>query len=422
MCTLRKPIGLTIIAGLTLLGIPPSKARAQPAMMFRGNSSFQVARSIALQQAAMNAAGGGLAFSGVFPFAPSFSPFAASAFTYPGLATGGAYSLNPYANPYSALSANLYGTSPYLSAGYGLGTGSAYGSGYGSGYGDPLSGYLRGTADIINSEGRSQVSVQQADLMHEQVRRERLENRRRAFDLGLYERDRTPTPEDERQKALKEQLQRSRNDPPVGEIISATALNILLADVQKKGDNAQEPAIPLDPDVLRHINIKSPSGRGNPGLLKDAGRCRWPLVFHGLPYQAERDALSDLTPRAYEQVVHGEVAAGLLNSLTEAVHRLQEKLRDHVKELTPAEYSEGRRFLSAYQDALTLLRQPGAGDYFTRKAPRGQTIADLVRHMTREGLVFAPAVPGDEAAYRALHRALAVYDVADAGKQLAAKP
>ena len=37
-------------------------------------------------------------------------------------------------------------------------------------------------------------------------------------------------------------------------------------------------------------------------------------------------------------------------------------------------------------------------------------IAELVRNMTGKGLRFAPATPGDEPAYLALHRALVIYD------------
>ena len=39
----------------------------------------------------------------------------------------------------------------------------------------------------------------------------------------------------------------------------------------------------------------------------------------------------------------------------------------------------------------------------------GQTVADLVGYMTSNGLKFAPAVSGDEAAYASLYSALAAY-------------
>ncbi len=50
----------------------------------------------------------------------------------------------------------------------------------------------------------------------------------------------------------------------------------------------------------------------------------------------------------------------------------------------------------------------GNGKY----APKVQTVGEFVYFMTQNGLHFAPATPGDQSAYTALHRALAAYDFA----------
>jgi hypothetical protein len=42
---------------------------------------------------------------------------------------------------------------------------------------------------------------------------------------------------------------------------------------------------------------------------------------------------------------------------------------------------------------------------------KGKTVRELVRHLTTHGLRFAPATEGREAAYLAVHRALAAYHV-----------
>jgi hypothetical protein len=53
------------------------------------------------------------------------------------------------------------------------------------------------------------------------------------------------------------------------------------------------------------------------------------------------------------------------------------------------------------------------GDHFTGKfALKVKTVPELVALMTQQGLQFAPAVPGDQPAYAALHQALANYSVA----------
>ena len=60
-----------------------------------------------------------------------------------------------------------------------------------------------------------------------------------------------------------------------------------------------------------------------------------------------------------------------------------------------------------------VLEKPDAGHYLTGKyAAKGKSVQAVVKYMTQQGLLFAPAIAGDEAAYTALHRALATYDVA----------
>ncbi len=402
MFTFMKQRSLAVLA-LAALGLAPSEVGAQFGT-FGINPYFQVRRGLTIQQLAYNTALMGRAYSNFPPYAFGANPYTAP--VIPPVNPYGAAAAALYSNPYAGY-ANPY-TASLTSTPYG---GYDSGSGYGSYYGEsPLGGYMRGIAGIISSEGNALVNIEQANLLHEQVRRERMENRRRAFDQYLYEREHTPTPEDERARAMREQVRRSLNDPPMGDITSGLALNTLLADIQKKGDNVQGPPIALDNDILRHVNVKSPSGGGNPGLLKNEGRLSWPVVLRGPQYKDERDVLNDLTPAAYDQAVSGKSDPATLESMTAAVRRLGEKLRDNIKDLTPTEYSEGRRFLSDYEDALALLRQPGAGDYFTQKAPKGKTVQELVQHMLKKGLVFAPAVPGDEGAYLALQRALAAYD------------
>jgi len=62
-------------------------------------------------------------------------------------------------------------------------------------------------------------------------------------------------------------------------------------------------------------------------------------------------------------------------------------------------------------DALLALQDPNVAHFFDRKyEARGKTVGDLVDYMSKNGLRFAPAVPGDEAAYRALQTFLAAYD------------
>src|SRR5688572_17915634 len=75
---------------------------------------------------------------------------------------------------------------------------------------DPYGGYLHGAAAVIQSQGRFLIDRQQANLMKQQVRAAKLDNRRRELEQWLWERQTLPTLEDERERLQREQLRRSR--------------------------------------------------------------------------------------------------------------------------------------------------------------------------------------------------------------------
>jgi hypothetical protein len=220
--------------------------------------------------------------------------------------------------------------------------------------------------------------------------------------------------EEERQRSQREQLSRSLNNPPVNEIWSGQALNTVLADLAVKlGPETEGPgaSISLDSGVLRHLNFTVSEGQGNPGLLKSEGRLPWPPALREKLYQANRDLLNDLAPVLYAQAMAGRVDPGTLRQMDQTAQQLQRQVAGNVRDMTPAQYGEARRFLVDLKDALKLLRRPDAGTYFAADAVQGTTAGKLVNHLVRNGWSFAPAVPGDEGAYVAVHRALVAYDL-----------
>jgi hypothetical protein len=247
-----------------------------------------------------------------------------------------------------------------------------------------------------------------AALLQEQAVAERLANRRRAFDELQYERDKTPTPE----QAL---LSRSRDNPPPAEVLSGQALNALLADLRSLGTGtvpADRPnaLLPLDEWGLRHINVTR--GAGSVALLKDGGRLGWPVALRGAAFQEPRDRLGALAPEAVRQAgSYGQVDPGTLRQLAANVDQLRKLLRRNVEDVSFQPFVEARDFLRRFDDALVALEQPDAADHFNGAYElRARTVLGLVRQMTDRGLRFAPAAPGDEAAYAALREALAACD------------
>jgi len=408
MFRLRKWIGVTVVLGLTLLAFRIPKAAAQ-------TPDFQVRRGLTIRQAAYNIATLGQALSFVPPYTLGFNP-------YPRIVANplAASPLSAYAggvaNPYASLyAASLY-SNPYMSS---PGYGSGYYNPYMYGSYDPYSGYLRGGADVINAQGRFMVNTQQAYLTREQVRSEHVANRRKIFDEYLYEREKTPTAEEERQRHQLEQLNRSRNNPPVTEIWSGKALNDILADLRKLPAKAPQGGqlvniqqLPLDEEGLKHINVTQ--GTGNIGLLKNEGRLNWPVALNGPDFKEQRERINSLSQAAVRQAeFNGHVDPGTLTQLNSDVDSLQRQLRKNGGDLPFAAYTEAKGFLNNLDEALAALRQSDVGNYFTGKfALKAKTVPELVDHMRKQGLQFAPAIPGDEGAYVALHQALANYDLA----------
>jgi hypothetical protein len=279
--------------------------------------------------------------------------------------------------------------------------------GYPGAYGD--AGYgSAGLVGVVDDSGRYLVDWQRANLTRQHAQQASLTTRRRTFDEFLYERKNAPGWEDNRERLQSEEVRRSRTDPPLNEIVSARALNALLDQLQKvQADSTGD--VPLDEDVLGRVNVTSGRG-GNLGLLKD-GRLHWPLALTDEAVKTERGQLDSMLAEALGHAGSHPADADAVAEMGRAADRISQYLARRSRDLPPGQYVEARRFLGDLSDAIRALQQPDAGDQLARKrAVRGKTVAELVRYMTKQGLHFAPATSGDEAAYLALHRALATYE------------
>jgi len=319
----------------------------------------------------------------------------------------------------AAFMANPNGASSLYSSPYSSASSSPYSSSYGSQSYDPYNGYLSGAAQVITSQGKLMVNQQQAYRMREQVRQETVETRRKVFEAYLYERERAPTAQDERERYMSQQLARSRNNPPVTEIMSGKALNDLLADLQKlsaRNEAATLRTFPvaLDEDGFKHINLSPSPGKGNIALLKDAGRLSWPVALSGPELKEPRERLNSLAQAVVKQAeFNNQVDAGSIRQMEDDVARMRDGLKRIGTELPPSPYIQAKNYLDSLDSAITGLQQRNVGNYFTGKYTlRGKSVPELVKYMAAEGLRFAPALPGEQASYQALYQALVQYDVA----------
>jgi hypothetical protein len=304
---------------------------------------------------------------------------------------------------------------PQIAPTYGWGTAPVYGLGWGAPYGwggwGPGS-YLNGVANVTTANAQALVTIQGARQAQAQADAAQLDYRRRLFDQLRYERMNSPTAEDIREYERQQALRRARNDPPATEIWSASALNALLQSIQKTHSvtGASGPSVPLDPTLVRHINVTTGVTRAGAGIFGD--RLRWPLPLAVERFSAERERIEKLVKEAVAQIERtGNPDAGTLVDLNTAIRDLQTKADAEVGRMSPSDSIRADRFLRELREGVRVLEQPNVVNFFNGKwSAQGDTVGDLIFHLTRNGLRFAPATQGDEAFYTALYHAMLTYD------------
>jgi hypothetical protein len=279
-------------------------------------------------------------------------------------------------------------------------------------YNGRLGGYMSGAADVINAQSAQMTEQQRARLVKEQVEQKKIETRRKLFDERQYELAHTPTLQEEQEKLRESELRRMSKTPTMVDIWSGAAMNVILQDaITKQGQGVRGPNVPLTSETLSKLNVTSGTG-GNVSLLNDsAGKLTWPIPLLAAPYEADRKELDDLFAQVVMQGRSNKIERTLIPRIDEHIESLRMLVKKNIDDLSPTESIESKRYLSQLSDASKALRNPKANNYFNGKwAAKGQTVDELVKHMSQEGLRFGPAAPGDEPAYTSFYTSLAAYD------------
>ena len=341
-----------------------------------------------------------------FQMAPNLSPNM-GAFSSPTLSTFGGAGLGGYSAA-ASLSNNPYGLDSTLStAGYGSNPYAYNGPAYGQE--SPVGGFLRGTSDVIRAQGDYLKNVQAARIIQTSADTGRLDFRRRLIEEVRYERGLEPSAEELRQQQLSNELNRARHEPPISDIVSARSLNDLLRHLTNDPTRPKGPNIPVDDEVLKHINVTGVNPNGaSVGLLKDGGNLQWPLPLSTTEFQESRESLSKTLKNVVGNLKSGEsVGTGSLNDLKTELAQLNGLVSK--SELSATDYIEAKGYLDQVSAAVRALGDKDVATYFNHKF-NAKNVAELIDDMRKKGLDFAPAAPGDEGAYRALQQALAAYD------------
>jgi hypothetical protein len=273
---------------------------------------------------------------------------------------------------------------------------------------NPYASYLHGVAAVTEAQGDLLIKREQAGLVREEVRQARLKTRRLQIEQVEWERDlRAGAPERERERVRKADVERSVNDPPLTEIWKGSSLNRLLDDLCMRPVLSRDGSTPVQPEWLAHVNT-TVDGNGSVGLLKGE-QIFWPQLLFLPEFAGDREQLEKLLARAREQALSGAgvMDPRLLRDLRERVAACEKRLRrgNRTADWTPRHYTDALHFVEDLDRAVAALERPDPAFLFSPL--QGKTVAELVVHMRDKGIRFAPATNGQEASYRALHRALA---------------
>jgi hypothetical protein len=260
--------------------------------------------------------------------------------------------------------------------------------------------------------GGDLVKYAAAARVYEEARSRYLDNYKKSLNLVPAT---IETREEVRSLLYKETLQRYRTAPTSLEITNGTALNGLLVDVQKvRLQGVALPRIEIDADVVAQVNVTSGSGRDREKfsiLLQEP--LPWPALLQRPEFADERRQLERMIIEVVHQRTTGSATAVNWHAPADLITQLQDRLdlvfpNEEAQLSTPGEWMEARRFLRRLNDGLRALQYPDAHEYLAgHYKARGKTVPELVEYMTTYGLKFAPEAGGHEAAYVALHRALA---------------
>jgi hypothetical protein len=70
---------------------------------------------------------------------------------------------------------------------------------------------------------------------------------------------------------------------------------------------------------------------------------------------------------------------------------------------------QSQRYVRELKGSFKVLQDPNVANYFSKYKAQGSSVDALVKNMSGQGLSFAPAAPGDEPSYTALHTDMVTY-------------
>ena len=275
-------------------------------------------------------------------------------------------------------------------------------------------GVLQGQAQVLQASGQLAIDNESTRMMRQKLLQEKMVTKKQALDLANYERANTPTYTDEQRRNKDLIFQRMMVSPAPPEITRGDTLNTFMPVLKMMADDGVPgPPMSISPAILKQINVGTGTGGGatnSAGMLKDGGKLAWPLFLRG-PNQKKLDSM---VPKAIEDAVAGTLEPKTYTQMLAIIQTMTEENSKKYRkdEISSTAFLQNKHYLEDLANSLKVLQDPDPGRFFGSGAyarVQGNNVPEIVENMSAKGLKFAPASPGSEAAYFALHNAFVAY-------------
>jgi hypothetical protein len=263
-----------------------------------------------------------------------------------------------------------------------------------------------GSGQALDAYANLGVSQEQARVVREQANQAKLQTKKDTIDTMEYERQHAYGYADEVADSQMKLVQRMMNNPPVLEITNGKALNVLVPYVDKLINMGKVgPDMPLDPYVVKSLNVAVGDSGGNAGMIPELNTIEWPLGLVG-PEQKKLDALIQ---KASIEARSGPVPLMELKDIDKLTNALETSMKNkyYKSEIDAGEWLDSSRFIARLRDTTKALKSPNISRVLSGSMDvSGSTVVQVVFNMSTKGLTFAGAQPGQEGAYMAFYRGL----------------
>jgi hypothetical protein len=196
------------------------------------------------------------------------------------------------------------------------------------------------------------------------------------------------------------------------DVASGDMLNhILVAIVAAESKGAKGPSAFLPPQLLDEVRFTGSPAADAFNLIRQASKLPFPDAFDDPKLKEIRNQLERDFAAAAAPLRDGKPAeAAKLQVVSFDLKKAQDAATPVIRNLPFAGATATRRFLNRFETALGAMKGPTAALLVNSAwSTEGASVADIVKHMTKHKMLFGPAPEGSEAAYLALHKALATY-------------